>query len=51
MKKAAPKPKTNSEEFERFRELTRKLIAVPKKEIDREAAKYERKKEKEKAVK
>ena len=28
-----------SPEFERFRELTRKLIAVPKREIDEVAAK------------
>lgn len=31
-----------------FTELTRKLLAVPKKEIDKEKAKYESKKEREK---
>lgn len=46
MKKATLKRETNNEAFEKFRDLTRKLVAVPKKEIDREAAKYERKKEK-----
>jgi len=40
-KKRAPK---TSEEFERFRDFTRRLIAVPKKEIDQQKAKYERKK-------
>jgi hypothetical protein len=45
MKKAEPK-REGSEAFDKFQDLARKLIAVPKKEIDREAAKYERKKEK-----
>jgi hypothetical protein len=43
MKKAkaeAQKP----EEFKRFEDFTRRLMAVPKKEIDAEKAKYERKK-------
>jgi hypothetical protein len=43
MKKAkaqADKP----EEFKRFEDFTRRLMAVPKKEIDVEKAKYERKK-------
>jgi hypothetical protein len=35
---------TTSEEFHRFRELTRCLLAVPKREIDQQKAKYERKK-------
>lgn len=33
-----------SEEFKRFEDFTRRLMAVPKKEIDAEKAKYERKK-------
>lgn len=33
-----------SEEFRNFRELTEKLIAVPKKEIDQKKAAYEQKK-------
>ena len=41
--KTAKKSKT-SEEFERFRDFTRRLMVVPKKEIDAEKAKYERKK-------
>ncbi len=40
-----PKQGQTSEEFERFRDFTRRLMAVPKKEIDKEKAKYERKKE------
>ena len=32
--------------FEKFRELTRRLLAVPKKELDQELKKYERKKKK-----
>lgn len=43
MKKAkaqAEKP----EEFKRFEDFTRRLMAVPKKEIDAEKTKYERKK-------
>ncbi len=31
-----------------FTELTRKLLAVPKKEVDKEKAKYEKKKQHEK---
>ncbi len=46
MKKATPKREAGNEAFEKFQDLTRKLVAVPKREIDREAAKYERKKEK-----
>jgi hypothetical protein len=33
---------TESEEFKNFREFTRKLIAVPKKEIDQQKARYEK---------
>ena len=43
MKKAkaqAEKP----EEFKRFEEFTKRLMSVPKKEIDAQKAKYERKK-------
>lgn len=46
MKKATPKRANNSPEFERFQDLTRRLVAVPKKEIDKKAAEYERKKAK-----
>lgn len=34
-----------------FNELTKKLLAVPKKEIDKEKAKYEKKRENEKRAK
>jgi hypothetical protein len=33
-----------SEEFERFRDFTKRLMAVPKKEIDQQKAKYEKQK-------
>lgn len=40
-----PKSKSQpSEEFRRFEEFARKLIAVPKKEIDQQKAKYEKQK-------
>jgi hypothetical protein len=32
---------TTSPEFTRFKDLTKRLIAVPKKEIDNKKAKYE----------
>ncbi len=38
------KTKLVSDEYKRFREITRCLLAVPKKEIEREKAKYERRK-------
>ncbi len=44
MKKTKPKTIAPSEEFARFREFARKLIAVPKKEIDQQKAKYEKQK-------
>jgi len=48
MKKATPKRETSNEQSDNFKDLARKLMAVPKKEIAREAAKYERKKSKSK---
>lgn len=44
MKKTKSKSERPSEEFKRFEDFTRRLMAVPKKEIDAEKAKYERKK-------
>jgi hypothetical protein len=38
-------PESVSPEFERFKEFTRKLMQVPKKEIDRQKAIYEKKKQ------
>jgi len=46
MKKPATKKPTSNEAFDRFQDLTRRLVAVPKKEIDKKAAEYERKKHK-----
>ncbi len=39
--------KSKSEEFSRFEQTLRHLVAVPKSEIDKEKAKYERQREKE----
>lgn len=44
MKKTKSLASNKSEEFKRFEDFTRRLIAVPKKEIDKEKAKYERQK-------
>ena len=46
MKQSGKKAPQKSEEFRRFEEFTRKLIAVPKKEIDQQKVKYEKKKNK-----
>jgi hypothetical protein len=43
MKKTKPKA-APSEEFQRFEDFTRRLMAVPKKEIDAQKAKYEKQK-------
>ena len=40
------KNSTKAEEFARFRELTRNLVAVPKREIEKQKNKYEKVKEK-----
>jgi hypothetical protein len=40
-----------SQSFERFERLAKALVAVPKKELDKELAKYERKKERRKIKK
>jgi hypothetical protein len=37
--------------FDRFKELTRKLASVPKKEVDKKEAAYQRKKARKKAAK
>ncbi len=41
------KDKTKSEEFTHFEQTLRNLMAVPKSEVDKEKAKYERQREKE----
>lgn len=40
-------PKTTTE-FQRFKKFAKALMAVPKKELDKELAKYERKKQRKK---
>ena len=43
----SPEPKRQkSTEFARFEELTKKLVSVPKAEVDKQKAKYESGKEK-----
>lgn len=44
MKTAKPKEPATSEEQQRFEKFGRALMAVPKKELDKELAKDERKK-------
>lgn len=43
----AKEPEPKSVEFTRFEQTLRKLIAVPKSEVDKEREKYERQREKE----
>lgn len=38
-------PEPKSDEFKRFEEMTRKIVSVPKSEIDRRQAEYERERE------
>jgi hypothetical protein len=40
-----------SEEFKRFREITRCILAVPKREIDQQKAKYDQKRKQAKTKK
>lgn len=42
--KKAKTTKPPSEEFKRFEDFTRRLMAVPKEEIDEQKAKYEKQK-------
>jgi hypothetical protein len=44
MRKTKSPSNVKSEEFKRFEDFTRRLIAVPKKEIDQQKAKYEKQK-------
>lgn len=44
MKKSKPTANAKSEEFKRFEDFTRRIMAVPKKEIDQQKAKYEKQK-------
>ncbi len=45
--KKAKDPEPKSDEFVRFEQTLRKLVAVPKSEVDKEKAKYERQREQE----
>lgn len=44
MSKDKPPSKSTSEEYDRFERLAREIISVPKSEIDKRQAAYERKK-------
>jgi hypothetical protein len=44
MKKTKSNSNGKSEEFKRFEDFTRRIMAVPKKEIDQQKAKYEKEK-------
>jgi hypothetical protein len=43
----AKEPEPKSQEFSRFEQTLRNLVAVPKSEVDKEREKYERQREKE----
>jgi hypothetical protein len=45
MKATKPKEPETSEEYQRFEKFGKALMAVPKKELDKELAKHDRKKE------
>lgn len=45
MRSAKPKEPATSEEYQRFEKFAKALMAVPKKELDKELAKHEREKE------
>lgn len=42
MNKTTKKQKTESEEFARFEELTRKLVSVPKEDVAKEEKKFKK---------
>lgn len=45
MMRKAKEPEQKSEEFRRFEEMTKQIVSVPKSEIDRRQAEYERERE------
>ncbi len=47
--KTSPNEPETSQPFEKFERLAKALMAVPKKELDAELAKYERKKRRKKS--
>jgi hypothetical protein len=48
MKKDKPPSKNTGEEYSRFEQLVRQVVAVPKSELDKREAAYQRKKTAEK---
>ena len=44
MKKEKPPSKSTSEEYDRFEQFVKELVAVPKSELDKREAAYQRKK-------
>ena len=44
------KKKNESQEFVRFEELTRKLVSVPKKDVEKEEKKFKKEQEKKRRV-
>ena len=46
MGKSKPPPKAPASEFSRFKDLLRRLVAVPKKEADEKMAQYREQREK-----
>jgi hypothetical protein len=44
MKKTKPPSKSTSEEYDRFQRFVKELVAVPKSELDKREAEYQRKK-------
>jgi hypothetical protein len=50
MKTIKTKPTQTDDEFTRFEELTRKLVSVPKKDVEKEEKKFKKGQEKKKRV-
>ena len=44
MKKAKPPSKNTSQEYDRFEQFVKELVSVPKSELDKREAEYQRKK-------
>jgi hypothetical protein len=48
--KQAPSDSSGTEQFKRFEELTRKLVSVPKKDVEKEEKKFKKEQEKKRRV-
>lgn len=48
--KETTRVQAKTEEFKRFEELTRKLVSVPKKDVEKEEKKFKKSQEKKKRV-